>query len=175
MTNNSVTVSDILKHRALRKRLGMVGCKDGRDMPLSSLRGISWRPSDPKNPSCFCTDCRDTWDADGVIDAELVNEGHKRACWTYEALLSKAWEQNSHPAPQRTMTEHPEAYARGVPREVFFPPMRRITPELITPPRRDVVNEMDDQRLKNDLLELMERVGSENAEKVQAVLRLLHE
>ena len=156
MANNSVTASEILKHRALRKRLGLVGCKDGSDMPLTSMKGISWRPTDPKNPGCFCTDCRDTWDADGAIDAELVNEGNTSACYTYEALLPKTWDL-SPPEP--------------------FPQTRRITPELIAPPaaRRDVMNEAPTERLRNDLLDLIEPFRCEpNSKKLDAVMTVLH-
>lgn len=120
----NVTPEQIIDHRAMRKKCGLVGCVDGSDGPLNSLSGISWRPADPKNPSCFCHDCRSLWDKDGTIDAELVNAGHKKACFTYDNLLPKQHTTTpvASPLPARTMTEHPEAYKMGVPREVFFPP-----------------------------------------------------
>lgn len=128
---NKITPEQILKHREMRKKCGLVGCIDGSDGPLNSLSGISWRPADPKNPSCFCHDCRTVWDKEGTIDAELVNTGHKMACYTYENLLRntrKAPETpTASPPPARTMTEHPEAYKMSVPREVFFPPLLKRT------------------------------------------------
>ena len=88
MATLSISPSDILAHRSRRKQAGLVGCKDGSDMPLSSLSGMSWRPADPMNPSCFCFDCRDTWDADGLIDLHLLQNGHERAVDTYASLFS---------------------------------------------------------------------------------------
>jgi hypothetical protein len=84
------------------------------------------------------------------------------------------------PLPQRTMTEHPEAYARGVPRSVWFPSPSPDAPgcselcsraecwcdtlsrtqkmsvgKMLVPPlpprERDVMNEMPAERLRNDL------------------------
>jgi hypothetical protein len=78
----------------------MMGCllTGVEDQPLMSLRGICWRidangrmPDDPKfdpmDPGCFCFDCRNAFDPEGIQDAELVNKEHQRACWTYESLL----------------------------------------------------------------------------------------
>ena len=134
-------------------------------MPLNSLRGISWRPADPKNPHCFCIDCRETWDADGSIDAELIREGNDMACYTYESLLAPA------PPPARSLTEHPEAYKMGVPRSTFFPPPLRVdttlgsyndfdeVPTSLPAPRhRDVMNETKAERLKGDLGELRAKI-----------------
>jgi hypothetical protein len=87
MSTLSISTSDILAHRAGRQAAGLLGCKDGSDMPLGSLRGISWRPADPLDPHCFCFDCRGTWDADGTIDLQLLEKGHMGAVDTYASLL----------------------------------------------------------------------------------------
>ena len=83
----SITTQQIKEHRAQRKASGLVGCIDGSDGPSMSLKGISWRPEDPKNPHCFCHDCRTTWDPEGDIDLELINEGNQRACYVYASLI----------------------------------------------------------------------------------------
>lgn len=83
-----ITTTQIKEHRAGRKASGLMGCIDGvSDIPVMSLKGISWRPADPKNPDCFCHDCRTTWDPEGSIDLELINEGNERACYVYSSLL----------------------------------------------------------------------------------------
>jgi len=83
-----VTTEQIKAHRAGRKKAGLIGCiQPGLDLPLTSLRGISWRPEDPMNPQCFCFDCRSLWDPTGTIDLELITKGHTMACYTYESLL----------------------------------------------------------------------------------------
>jgi hypothetical protein len=85
-----ITAIQIKEHRAGRKASGLMGCIDGvSDIPLTSLKGMSWKPADPKNPDCFCHDCRTTWDPEGSIDLELINEGHERACYVYASLLPK--------------------------------------------------------------------------------------
>lgn len=146
----TVSPSDILNHRKWRSASGLVGCKDGSDAPLSSLRGISWRPADPMNPSCFCHDCRSEWDSDGVIDAELVNSGHKMACYTYNSLLEKP----TYPVlPTRTN-------GGGIPPPLDIPPLSATTfeeiPTSIPAPRnRDIMNETNEVRLRNDLFEYL--------------------
>ena len=160
----NITPEQIKAHRASRKAAGLVGCKDGSDAPSNSLSGISWRPANPMNPSCFCHDCRDTWDSDASVDLQLLKDGHEKAMWTYTSLLPVLPKRSngggiemSHDGlpPTRTMTEHPEAYARGVPREVFFPP------PIQTSLPRDVLNEMPNERLKNDLAELRGNIQRE--------------
>jgi hypothetical protein len=85
-----INTDQIKAHRAQRKAAGLVGCIDGvSDLPLYSMRGMTWRPADPKNPHCFCHDCRTTWDPEGSIDLELINEGNEQACFTYASLLPK--------------------------------------------------------------------------------------
>ncbi len=158
-----VTPSDIINHRMWRKASGMVGCMDGSDIPLYSLKGISWRPADPKNPSCFCFDCRDTWDADGTIDAELVNSNHSRARDAYAPLLlplSSSFEVTRTEEnggwtdlfPKRSGTE----WHGGVPLHITLPTLSathfdEIPTSLPAPRHRDVMNETFDERMKNDL------------------------
>ena len=89
MSSIILSTQDILNHRSLRRASGVKGCKDGSDAPLTSLHGISWRPLDPMNPSCFCFDCRDEYDSDGTIDLQLYNEGHEGAKFTYDNLSEK--------------------------------------------------------------------------------------
>ncbi len=82
-----ITTEQIKAHRAGRKASGLMGCITGEDIPVQSLKGISWRPTDPKNPNCFCHDCRNMWDPEGSIDLELIKAGNKRACCVYASLL----------------------------------------------------------------------------------------
>jgi hypothetical protein len=83
-----ITTEQIIAHRVGRKKSGLIGCIDGvSDIPLTSLKGMSWRPADPMNPDCFCHDCRTTWDSDGSIDLELIKRGNERACYVYASLL----------------------------------------------------------------------------------------
>ena len=82
-----VTTEQIIAHRAVRKTSGLMGCLTGEDLPLHSLKGISWRPADPMNPGCFCHDCRSLWDKDGSIDLELIKQGNERALFTYASIL----------------------------------------------------------------------------------------
>ena len=82
-----ITTEQIKQHRKEQKESGVVGCKNGDDMPLQSLKGISWRPADPMNPSCFCHDCRTTWDPEGSIDLEVINKGNEQACVTYASII----------------------------------------------------------------------------------------
>lgn len=83
----SITTEQIKEHRQKRKTAGLVGCIDGSDTPLTSLRGISWRPEDPMNPYCFCHDCRTLWDPEGSIDLELIENGHRHALFVYRSIL----------------------------------------------------------------------------------------
>lgn len=89
-----ITPAQILANRNQRKNAGLVGCLTGEDMPLTSLRGICWKVDskgrmgdhsdyDPKDPGCFCFDCRNVFDPDGTMDAELVNSGHLNAMSVY--------------------------------------------------------------------------------------------
>jgi hypothetical protein len=85
-----LTVDRIIAHRAARKESGLAGCKDGGDaLPggLTNMRGISWRPMNPMNPTCFCHDCRTQWDPTGSIDLELLKQGNTRALLTYASIL----------------------------------------------------------------------------------------
>lgn len=189
--NVNITPEQIMKHRADRKEVGLVGCQDGSDMPLRSLRGISWRMDtkgrqvdhpdfDEDDPHCFCHDCRRTFDPDGTHDLKLINMGKAEAIRVYSDLIRATLPTRSNGGgiaspslPTRTMTEHPEAYKMGVPREVLFAPppplflQRSMSLGVPSPPpvdtceqtpltlassrMRDIVNETPKQRLKGDL------------------------
>jgi hypothetical protein len=168
----NITPEQIKTHRATRKAAGLAGCISGRPVPEMDLFGYkdvqSWRPADPMNPHCFCFDCRDLWDNDASLDVQLLKEGNKMAMSTYSELLPA-----EAPPATRTMTEHPEAYARGVPREVFFPPAQglwvdttgptfhsfeEVPTSLPAPRHRDIMNETQKERLKGDLAELRGRI-----------------
>jgi hypothetical protein len=97
-----VTSQQILTHRQGRKAAGLMGCITGKPIPPIDFFGFKdvqiWRtdskgclPGDPdfnpRDPGCFCFDCRNTFDKEGVLDAELVNEGHPRACEIYASLI----------------------------------------------------------------------------------------
>lgn len=161
MSSPQITADQILSHRAGRKMAGLTGCQDGSDMPLGSLSGISWRPADPLNPSCFCVDCRSSWDKEGKIDADLVNGGHKMACYVYESLLPK---------------EH--SYRDYRPAPILIPPRTETYTSLHAPRHRDLMNEMPDQRLKGDLNELLIELqfrsqDHKTEEKIKAIEHLL--
>ncbi len=198
MSSLNITAQQIQDHRAARKASGLAGCITGRPVPEMSLYGYSdvqsWRPADPMKPHCFCFDCRDLWDKDASIDLQLLKEGHKMAMWTYAELLPADQRPKKEaetpalakpmpgggtealvggwgvPLPPRTMTEHPEAYVRGVPREVFFPPPRvdtsapayesfeEVPTSLPAPRHRDVMNETKAERLRGDLAELRAKI-----------------
>ena len=185
MSSLNLTAQQIQDHRAARKASGLAGCVTGRPVPPMDFFGYkdvqSWGPADPMKPHCFCFDCRDLWDNDASIDLQLLKEGHKMALWTYAELLPEDQRPKKDdaatpavvkplPLLARTMTEHPEAYARGVPREVFFPPLRvdtsaptyesfeEVPTSLPAPRHRDVMNETKEERLKGDLAELRSKI-----------------
>ena len=98
----TITPSQIVQHRNIRKQSGMVGCITGRPAPELDFYGYRdvqiWNldaqgrlNGDPNfnrmDPHCFCFDCRGSFDSDGLVDAELVNSGHERACFVYSSLL----------------------------------------------------------------------------------------
>ncbi len=193
-----ITPEQIINHRELRKKAGMAGCVTGRPVPALDFFGYRdvqiWNVDangrmngdpgfDRKNPRCFCFDCRGAFDPRAEVDTELVNSGNERACDVYASLLMAAAPVASPPPPPkaspvlaplhlptRTMTEHPEAYARGVPRSVWFPsspplaaggrpppieipPLSEVPTSLPAPRHRDIMNENRDTRIKKDLLE----------------------
>lgn len=107
-----ITPEQILTHRKNRKDAGMIGCITGKPIPPLNFFGFKdvqiWNMDaqgringdpdfDRRDPHCFCFDCRGAFDGKGIIDAELVNEGHERACHVYESLLIPIEE----PAPLR--------------------------------------------------------------------------
>lgn len=176
-----VTPEQIIEHRLQRKNKGLVGCKDGSDWPLDSLRGISWRPADPMNPGCFCHDCRSSWDADGKIDAELIKNGNQDALWTYSSLLpepfvppppppsSLARPINLLPRTDGWGWRGPEEEVKPAAATPPFPPKIQILPRtendfsisLPAPRHRDIMNEDRQTRIKKDLLEILTDFRSE--------------
>ncbi len=102
MSTTTITPQQILDDRAHRKNAGLTGCITGRPVPDLDFFGFNdvqiwFRDADGnlnghpdfnrKNPGCFCFDCRGAFDPRGEVDAELVNEGHTNACYTYRNLL----------------------------------------------------------------------------------------
>lgn len=184
--NFVISPEQIIAHREQRKALGLVGCKDGSDWPLDSLRGISWRPEDPMNPHCFCHDCRTSWDPDGVIDATLVKNSNEDAIWTYRSLLPKDLASPT-PPPARPLLARPinllprtngggwrepeevKPAAATPPTTPLSVPRVQILPRtgndfsisLPAPRHRDVMNESRETRIKKDLLELLTDFRSE--------------
>ncbi len=132
MSTLSISTADILAHRAGRKAAGLVGCKDGSDGPLHSLSGISWRPADPMDPHCFCFDCRETWDADALIDLHLLQNGHDGAVHTYASLVfPKATPTTTSSSSVATATEVSSSLAPvHIPAEVG---LSNVLPALIIP------------------------------------------
>lgn len=108
MTVNKMTKQvspmEILENRKARKAAGMIGClgrKNAVEFHLYGYRDVQcWNvdtngrfPGDEgydyTNPRCFCFDCRNSFDKEGKIDAELVNAGNVRACFVYGNLIGK--------------------------------------------------------------------------------------
>ncbi len=98
----SITPQNIIDHRAARKAAGMVGCISGRPVPEMDFFGykdvqiwnidasgrLNGHPEfNRRDPWCFCFDCRGAFDPRGIVDAEIVNEGHVRAREVYATLL----------------------------------------------------------------------------------------
>lgn len=100
----TVTAEQIKKHREDAKASGVRGCQNGDDAPLTSLRGISWRPEDPMKPNCFCHDCRTSFDSEGTIDTELVARGDKLACFQYKSIILSYLRRNSDKALEDYIT-----------------------------------------------------------------------
>ncbi len=106
MSTVTITPQQILDDRAHRKNAGLTGCITGSPVPeLSYPRdffgyrdvqiwfrdangNLNGDPGfDRKNPMCFCFDCRGAFDPRGEVDAELVNQGHTNALYTYRSLF----------------------------------------------------------------------------------------
>ena len=152
----NITPQQIVEQRAARKKAGVVGCQNGMDMPLTSLRGISWRVDtkgrspdhpdfDANDPNCFCHDCRKSFDPDGTHDLQLINLGNKEAIRVYGDLIRKAVPLPSHgiawPPPVNT----------SIP---VYSTFEEIPLTLNAPRARDIKNESPRERLKADLSSL---------------------
>jgi hypothetical protein len=105
MSSFIISPSQILNHREARKNSGLVGCITGRpepEMDFFSFRDVQiWNRDasgrlngdegfNPRDPWCFCFDCRDAFDPNGTTDAELINEGHTRATEVYQNIINEA-------------------------------------------------------------------------------------
>lgn len=102
MSTTMITSQQILDDRANRRDAGLAGCLTGKPVPEIDFFGYNdvqiWfldasgrLNGDPgfnyKDPHCFCFDCRGAFDPKGEVDAELVNEGHVNALYTYRNLV----------------------------------------------------------------------------------------
>lgn len=166
-TTMSLRISNqqILDHRASKKTAGLHGCQNGRDAPLTSLFGISWKVDakgrwadqegyDPEDPACFCHDCRTTFDPDGSIDLKLLQAGHDVARHIYADLL---------PVELRPPPLPPVLLAKRTPggglspldtEQPTYALFEEIPTSLPAPRARDVMNETSEERLKGDLAAL---------------------
>ena len=105
MSSFTVSPSQIVDHRESRKASGLVGCITGRPVPEFDFFGYRdvqiWNIDasgrlngdegfNPRDPGCFCFDCRGAFDPRGEVDAELVNEGHARATEVYQSVINQA-------------------------------------------------------------------------------------
>lgn len=150
-TSKTITPSEILQQRASRKAAGLVGCITGRPVPALDFFGYRdvqiWfvdsagrLNGDPKfnrrDPGCFCFDCRGAFDPNGILDAELVNEGHERAVFTYRSTSSKTeTEQESTSAPSTPPPTTTSTTTPGFSNEPSTPPPRatRSSPPPLAP------------------------------------------
>lgn len=153
----TITATDILNHRKMRKDSGASGCITGQPIPpidFFSFRDVqSWKPDDPKNPHCFCFDCRSLWDSDGTIDAELANSGHERALSVYGSLH---YNNLTEPSSKRQGSETYNGLTLHVsPPTLFATTFDEIPVSLPAPRHRNVLNESRDERLRNDLHEYL--------------------
>ena len=148
-TTMAITPSEILQQRASRKAAGLVGCITGRPAPALDFYGfrdvqIWYRDAegrlngDPgfnyKDPYCFCFDCRGAFDPKGTVDAELVNEGHERAVFTYRSTSSKtetSTEQETTSAPSTPPPTTTSTATPGFSNEPSTPPPK---PTRSSPP-----------------------------------------
>lgn len=183
MSSLNVTPEQIQAHRASRKASGLAGCITGRPMPELDFFGYkdvqSWRPSDPMQPHCFCFDCRELWDNDATIDLQLIKDGHKMALWTYAELLPKEMVPPKEAPPAPSLAKPIGNSVPLLPRTnggglsalgLGIPPLRidtsaprhesfeEVPTSLPAPRHRDMMNETQEQRLKNDLAELRARI-----------------
>lgn len=155
---HEITLEKILTHRKMRRVSGMVGCKDGSDAPLNSLSGISWRPADPMNPSCFCVDCRELWDPEATIDLELIKAGNQKALWVYSSLLpsvEEGWLSNLERGAKEEASSPPLDPTNHSLRITIPRTVPALSISLPAPRHRDIMNESKNDRIKKDLLELI--------------------
>lgn len=169
----SITTQDILNDRAARKAAGDTGCITGKPTPQISLFGFRdvqiWNMDangrmngdpgfDRMNPMCFCFDCRGAFDKDGIVDAELVNNGHENAMSMYHNLLGTSLLSSTTSVPHfRSHSDRVPDVAPILTVDTSTPSYSSFSqiPMSIPAPRvRDIMNETPEERLRNDLLKL---------------------
>lgn len=178
----SITSQDILNDRAARKAAGDTGCITGKPTPEINLFGFRdvqiWYMDangrmngdpgfDRMNPLCFCFDCRGAFDKDGIIDAELVNNGHEGARHVYHNLLGQP-AQVAVPLvlglTVDTDVPHFRSSSDRVPdlqpivtvdtTQPSYTSFSQVPTSFPAPRARDIMNETSDERLRNDLSQL---------------------
>lgn len=102
MSTTMITPQQILDDRNARRAAGLAGCMTGKSVPEIDFFGYRdvqiWNMDanglmpgqegfNRKNPYCLCFDHRDAFDPKGEVDAELVNERHMNALYTYRNLV----------------------------------------------------------------------------------------
>lgn len=193
---SNVTVSDITCHREWLKASGATGCITGQPPPQRLYDFFGFRDIkiwyrdatgrmngdegfDPKNPACFCFDCRSTFDPSGTIDCEIVNAGDKRACEAYAPLISNLTNTDN-PAFPSCKRQGSETYngvtyhMDGTATSCYSPPLPplsipslsathfdEIPTSLPAPRHRDIMNETTEERIKNDLARFRSDIQNE--------------
>lgn len=151
---SNIRPEDIKNFRAARKAAGLTGCITGMPNPAMDFLGYrdiqSWRPVDPMNPHCFCFDCRDLWDPEGLIDLKLIQMGHPSAVWTYAAILPV----QHVPAPVAPIPVRTTGGGAGFSNDKNAPP-----PLNLSKVKRD--DKALEERCKTDLGELRGKLQSE--------------
>jgi hypothetical protein len=173
----TVTPQQILNHRTWSVAAGDPQCYWG---DLTTFSGAHYFPISNRDPPCFCARCRNLYDETGEADAELVNSGHARARKSYASLFLPPsppsevtrTEENggwTDLFPKRSGTE----WHGGVPLHVTIPPLSAthfdaIPTSLPAPRHRDIMNETDDERMKNDLALLRMKYQRDLIEKMDS-------
>ncbi len=113
-----ITPQQILDNSQARKDAGLAGCITGRPAPRMDFFGYKdvqiWNidasgrlNGDPefnrRDPWCFCFDCRGAFDPRGIVDAEIVTEGHVRAREVYAQLLPADMRPAPRPEPSPSL------------------------------------------------------------------------
>ena len=173
----TVTPQQILNHRTWTLAANQRQCEW---YGITTFVGASYPPITPGDPPCFCATCRNLYDSSGEVDAELVNTGQVNARKAYASLFLPPsppsevtrTEENggwTDLFPKRSGTE----WHGGVPLHVTIPSLSAthfdaIPLSLPAPRHRDVMNETDDERIKNDLALLRMKYQRDLIEKMDS-------